>query len=34
LRPTTTDGLYKVFFCHQEIDQINLNNDLKHPDDV
>ena len=26
LRPTTTDGLYHVFFCHQLIDQINLNN--------
>lgn len=26
LRPTTTDGLYQVFFCHQVIDQINLNN--------
>jgi transposase InsO family protein len=34
LRPTPTDGLYKVFFCHQDIDQINLNDDLKHPDDV
>jgi hypothetical protein len=25
LRPTTTDGLYQVFFCHQMIDHINLD---------
>lgn len=28
LRPTLTDGLYNVFFCHQQVAQINLNNDL------
>lgn len=28
LRPTLTDGLYNVFFCHQEVAQINLINDL------
>ena len=31
LRHTTTDGLFKVFFCQQEIDQINLKNHLTHP---
>jgi len=34
LRPTTTDGLYNVFFCHQRIDQINLNNVIAHPHNV
>lgn len=28
LRPSPDDGLYTVFFCHQQIDQVNLNNDL------
>ena len=28
LRPTTSDGLYNVFFCHEQIAQINLNNDI------
>ncbi len=31
LRATALDGVYKVFFCHQEIDQINLNNNSTHP---
>ncbi len=34
LRPTTTDGLFNVFFCHQYIDQVNLNNELAHPHNV
>lgn len=25
VRPTTTDGLFEVFFCHELIDQINLH---------
>jgi transposase InsO family protein len=29
LRPTITDGLYNVFFCHEHIAQINLNNDIQ-----
>lgn len=31
LRPTTADGVYTVFFCHQQIAQINLNNDIENP---
>jgi len=31
LRPSTTDGLYNVFFCHEHIAQINLNNDIHQP---
>ena len=31
LRPTTTDGLYDVFFCHEHIAHINLNNDIHQP---
>jgi len=34
LRHTTTDGMFKVFFCQTEIDQINLNSNLKHPNNV
>ena len=28
LRPTTIDGHYNVFFCHEHIAQINLNTDI------
>ncbi|HLA68942.1 MAG TPA: IS481 family transposase [Bacteroidota bacterium] len=31
LRPTITDGLYNVLFCHENIAQINLNNDIHQP---
>jgi transposase InsO family protein len=31
LRPTTTDGLYHVFFCHEHIASINLNNVIPSP---
>lgn len=31
LRPTTTDGLYNIFFCHEHIAQINLNNHIPQP---
>ena len=30
LRPTTTDGLYNVFFCHQLIDHVDLTNKTPH----
>ena len=30
LRPTTTDGLYDVYFCHQPIAQINLKHDTSN----
>ena len=30
LRPTTTDGLYDVFFCHQRIDHVDLTNKTPH----
>lgn len=30
LRPTVVDGHYDVFFCHQRIAQIDLNNDINH----
>ena len=30
LRPTTTDGLYDVFFCHQLIDHVDLNTKSTH----
>ena len=29
LRPTTTDGFFNVFFCHQQIAQINFINDIQ-----
>ena len=29
LRPTTTDGLFNIFFCHQQIAQINFINDIQ-----
>jgi transposase InsO family protein len=28
LRPTTTDGIFDVYFCQEQIAQINLNNDI------
>lgn len=28
LRPTTIDGQFNVFFCHEQIAQINLNTDI------
>lgn len=28
LRPTTSDGFYNVFFCHEQIAHINLNNHI------
>ena len=30
LRPTTTDGRYSVFFCHQLIDHVDLNTKSTH----
>jgi transposase InsO family protein len=30
LRPTTTDGLYNVYFCHQLIDHVDLNHKTSH----
>ena len=29
LRPTTIDSVLNVFFCHEQIAQINLNNDIQ-----
>ena len=29
LRPTTVDSVLNVFFCHEQIAQINLNNDIQ-----
>lgn len=29
LRPTNIDGIYNIFFCHQHIDQININDDIQ-----
>lgn len=29
LRPTVTDGLYNILFCHEQVAQINLNNDIQ-----
>lgn len=29
VRPTTTDGLFAVFFCHQQVSQIDLTGDLE-----
>lgn len=31
LRPTTNDGVYNVFFCHEQIAQVNFNNDIHEP---
>lgn len=34
LRPTTSDAVFNVFFCHEHIAQINLNNDIHQPKSV
>jgi transposase InsO family protein len=34
VRPTTTDGVFNVFFCHEQVDQIDLNNHLSSPNNV
>ena len=31
LRPTLVDGVFDVFFCHQQVAQINLRNHEEHP---
>jgi len=31
LRPTATDGLYDIFFCHERIAQIDMNNHILSP---
>ncbi len=34
LRMTVSDGIFNVFFCHEHIAQINLNNDIHQPKSV